>query len=235
MFMQSSGGLTDARRFQGKDSILSGPAGGIVGVVRTSPARRFRSHHRVRHGRHVHRRVALRRRARARVRDPGRRRADARADDGDPHRRRGRRVDPAFRRGALSRRAGLGGRRTPGPACYRRGGPLAVTDANVMLGKIQPGVLPGRVRAAGRPAARCRGGHARGSARSPPRSDRATGDAPNARAGCRRLRRDRGRQHGERDQEDLGAARLRRHRVHAAPRSAAPAASTRAWSPTRSG
>ncbi|MEI6304356.1 MAG: hydantoinase/oxoprolinase family protein, partial [Betaproteobacteria bacterium] len=36
MFMQSNGGLTDARRFQGKDSILSGPAGGIVGAVRTS-------------------------------------------------------------------------------------------------------------------------------------------------------------------------------------------------------
>jgi 5-oxoprolinase (ATP-hydrolysing) len=37
--MQSSGGLTDARRFQGKDSILSGPAGGIVGMVRTSSRR----------------------------------------------------------------------------------------------------------------------------------------------------------------------------------------------------
>ena len=35
MFMQSNGGLTDAHRFQGKDSILSGPAGGIVGMVRT--------------------------------------------------------------------------------------------------------------------------------------------------------------------------------------------------------
>jgi 5-oxoprolinase (ATP-hydrolysing) len=43
----------------------------------------------------------------------------------------------------------------PGPACYRRGGPLTVTDANVMLGKIQPAVPP-RVRSAGRPAARHR-------------------------------------------------------------------------------
>ena len=41
MFMQSNGGLTDARRFQGKDSILSGPAGGIVGAVRTSQAAGF--------------------------------------------------------------------------------------------------------------------------------------------------------------------------------------------------
>ena len=47
-------------RFQGKDSILSGPAGGIVGMVRTALAAGFRKVHRLRHGRHVHRRVALR-------------------------------------------------------------------------------------------------------------------------------------------------------------------------------
>src|SRR5438128_11442944 len=41
LFMQSNGGLTDARRFQGKDAILSGPAGGIVGAVRTSAAAGF--------------------------------------------------------------------------------------------------------------------------------------------------------------------------------------------------
>src|SRR6185503_17990318 len=41
LFMQSNGGLTDARRFQGKDSILSGPAGGIIGMVRTSEAAGF--------------------------------------------------------------------------------------------------------------------------------------------------------------------------------------------------
>ena len=41
MFMQSNGGLTDAHRFQGKDSILSGPAGGIVGMVRTAEAAGF--------------------------------------------------------------------------------------------------------------------------------------------------------------------------------------------------
>ena len=59
LFMQSNGGLTDARRFQGKDAILSGPAGGIVGAVRTSADGRLRPHHRLRHGRHLHRCLAL--------------------------------------------------------------------------------------------------------------------------------------------------------------------------------
>ena len=66
LFMQSNGGLTDARRFQGKDAILSGPAGGIVGMVRASQARRLRPRDRLRHGRHLDRRLALRRRVRAR-------------------------------------------------------------------------------------------------------------------------------------------------------------------------
>ncbi len=46
----------------------------------------------------------------------------------------------------------------PGPACYRNGGPLAVTDANVMLGKLHAGILPGAVRAGAERAARCRDG-----------------------------------------------------------------------------
>jgi len=53
----------------------------------------------------------------------------------------GRRLDPAFRRFALPRRAGLGGA-NPGPASYRGGGPLTVTDCNLMLGKIQPKFFP---------------------------------------------------------------------------------------------
>ena len=60
-FMQSSGGLTEAHRFQGKDAILSGPAGGIVGMVRTAAAARAPQAHRLRHGRHQHRREPLRR------------------------------------------------------------------------------------------------------------------------------------------------------------------------------
>ena len=107
MFMMSSGGLTAAELFQGKDAILSGPAGGVVGMAETGREAGFDrligfdmggtstdvSHYR--------------RRVRARVRDRGRGRAHARADDADPHRRGGRRLDPAFRRRALPRRARL--------------------------------------------------------------------------------------------------------------------------------
>jgi 5-oxoprolinase (ATP-hydrolysing) len=57
-FMMSSGGLTAADMFQGKDAILSGPAGGVVGMVETG-ARRLRQGHRLRHGRHLHRRRPL--------------------------------------------------------------------------------------------------------------------------------------------------------------------------------
>ena len=48
----------------------------------------------------------------------------------------------------------------PGPACYRRGGPLAVTEPTCMVGKLLPELLPARVRPDGRPAARRRGGRA---------------------------------------------------------------------------
>ena len=103
-----NGGLTDARPFQGKDAILSGPAGGIVGAVADARARPgFDRDHRLRHGRHLDRRLALRRRVRARVRHRGRRRAAARADDAHPHRRGRRRLDLPLRRRALPRRPGV--------------------------------------------------------------------------------------------------------------------------------
>ena len=107
MFMMSSGGLTAAELFQGKDAILSGPAGGVVGMARDRTRGRLQRADRLRHGRHLDRRVALRRRIRARLRDRGRGRAHARADDAHPHGRRRRRLDPAFRRRALPRRPGL--------------------------------------------------------------------------------------------------------------------------------
>ena len=103
LFMASSGGLKAAELFQGRDAILSGPAGGIVGMAETAKARGVRQRHRLRHGRHVHRRFAFRRRVRALVRDRGRRRAHARANDAHSYRRRGRRLDPSLRRHALSR------------------------------------------------------------------------------------------------------------------------------------
>jgi N-methylhydantoinase A/oxoprolinase/acetone carboxylase beta subunit len=59
MFMQSSGGLTDAELFQGRDAILSGPAGGVVGMVRTGQDGRLRQADRLRHGRHLHRCLPL--------------------------------------------------------------------------------------------------------------------------------------------------------------------------------
>ena len=67
MFMMSSGGLTAAELFQGKDAILSGPAGGVVGMAETGRASWLRPPYRLRHGRHVDRRFPFRRRIRARI------------------------------------------------------------------------------------------------------------------------------------------------------------------------
>src|SRR5687768_6605368 len=141
MFMQSNGGLTDAHRFQGKDSILSGPAGGIVGMVRTSEAAGFGkvigfdmggtstdvSHYAGELEREFETLVAG-----VRMRAPMMSIHTIAAGGGsilsfDGQRQR---VGPDS--------AGA----NPGPACYRRGGPLTVTDCNVMLGKIQPAHFP---------------------------------------------------------------------------------------------
>ncbi|HLB16659.1 MAG TPA: hydantoinase B/oxoprolinase family protein [Burkholderiales bacterium] len=141
MFMQSNGGLTDARRFQGKDSILSGPAGGIVGVVRTSQRAGFDriigfdmggtstdvSHYAGEFERAFETQVAG-----VRMRAPMMAIHTVAAGGGSILHFDGAR----YRVGPDSAGA------NPGPACYRRGGPLAVTDANVMLGKIQPRFFP---------------------------------------------------------------------------------------------
>ncbi len=104
-FMQSHGGLTDARLFRGKDSVLSGPAGGIVGAVETCRRAGFDRAHHVRHGRHLDRRLALRRRVRAQLREPDRRRAATFPDAAHPHGRSRRRLRLRVHRGPLSRRA----------------------------------------------------------------------------------------------------------------------------------
>jgi len=141
LFMQSSGGLTDARRFQGKDAILSGPAGGIVGAVRTSLAAGFDriigfdmggtstdvSHYAGEFEREFETRVAG-----VRMRAPMMSIHSVAAGGGSVLHFDGAR----YRVGPDSAGA------NPGPACYRRGGPLTVTDANLMLGKIQPGYFP---------------------------------------------------------------------------------------------
>jgi 5-oxoprolinase (ATP-hydrolysing) len=141
MFMQSGGGLTDARRFQGKDAILSGPAGGIVGVVRTAQAAGFDriigfdmggtstdvSHFAGELERAFETQVAG-----VRMRAPMMSIHTVAAGGGSILHFDGAR----YRVGPDSAGA------NPGPACYRRGGPLAVTDANVMLGRIQPRFFP---------------------------------------------------------------------------------------------
>ncbi len=71
MFMMSSGGLTEAGRFQGRDAVLSGPAGGVVAMAETGRSCWIRAHHRLRHGRHLHRCGAFRRRIRTCLRDRG--------------------------------------------------------------------------------------------------------------------------------------------------------------------
>jgi 5-oxoprolinase (ATP-hydrolysing) len=141
-FMQSNGGLTDAALFQGRDAILSGPAGGVVGMVRTGREAGLRQADRLRHGRHLHRRLPLRRNLRAQLRDRGRGRPDACADDAHPYGRGRRRVDPELPRRPAFRSAPKAPAPIPGPACYRKGGPLTVTDCNVMLGKLVPSHFP---------------------------------------------------------------------------------------------
>ena len=142
MFMQSNGGLTDARLFRGKDSILSGPAGGIVGAARTSLAAGFDriigfdmggTSTDVSHYAGSFERVFETRIAGVRMRAPMMSIHTVAAGGGSILHFDGTR----YRVGPDSAGA------HPGPACYRNGGPLTVTDCNVMLGKIQPQFFPG--------------------------------------------------------------------------------------------
>ncbi len=139
--MQSSGDLAEAGSFQGKDAILSGPAGGIVGAARTAASAG------------LHRIIGF---------DMGGTSTDVTLYDGAFERSfetevAGVRVRAPMM--AINTVAAGGGSvlhfdgtrfrvgpdsagANPGPACYRRGGPLTVTDANVMVGKIQPRQFP---------------------------------------------------------------------------------------------
>ncbi len=140
-FMQSSGGLADARAFHGKDSILSGPAGGIVGMVRASRLAGFEriigfdmggTSTDVSHYAGEFERVFETQVAGVRMRAPMMSIHTVAAGGGSILHFDGSR----YRVGPDSAGA------NPGPASYRRGGPLAVTDCNVMLGKIQPQHFP---------------------------------------------------------------------------------------------
>ncbi|WP_395139123.1 hydantoinase B/oxoprolinase family protein [Schlegelella aquatica] len=140
-FMQSSGGLTAAEQFQGKDAILSGPAGGIVGMVRTALAG---GHDKVigfdmggtstdvSHFAGEFERAFETQVAGVRMRAPMMSIHTVAAGGGSILQFDGARL----RVGPESAGA------NPGPACYRRGGPLTTTDANVMLGRIQPEYFP---------------------------------------------------------------------------------------------
>ncbi|MDF6022353.1 hydantoinase B/oxoprolinase family protein [Streptomyces sp. JH34] len=141
MFMQSNGGLREAAHFRGKDAVLSGPAGGVVGMVRTSAQA---GHHRV---------IGF---------DMGGTSTDVSHYAGEFERELGTQVAgvrmsaPMMSIHTVAAGGGsvlhFDGRRyrvgpdsagaDPGPACYRRGGPLTVTDANVMLGRIRPEHFP---------------------------------------------------------------------------------------------
>ncbi len=141
MFMQSSGGLTAAELFQGKDAILSGPAGGVVGMVETGRMAGFDkligfdmggTSTDVAHFDGEFERAFETEVAGVRMRAPMMRIHTVAAGGGSILHYDGAR----FRVGPDSAGA------NPGPACYRRGGPLAVSDANVMLGKLNPDHFP---------------------------------------------------------------------------------------------
>ena len=137
-FMQSNGGLTDASAFRGKDAILSGPAGGVVGMVAASGEQRligfdmggtstdvshFAGHYELADESVV---------AGVRIRAPMMKIHTVAAGGGSICRFDGMR----FRVGPESAGA------KPGPACYRGGGPLTVTDCNLFLGRIVPEEFP---------------------------------------------------------------------------------------------
>ncbi len=141
LFMQSNGGLVDAHRFQGKDSILSGPAGGVVGAVKTCATAGFEHiigfdmggtstdvcHYAGEYERAFDTEVAG-----IRLRVPIMRIHTVAAGGGSILRFDGGR----YRVGPASAGA------IPGPAAYRRGGPLTVTDCNLLLGRLQADFFP---------------------------------------------------------------------------------------------
>ncbi|WP_051849052.1 hydantoinase B/oxoprolinase family protein [Thiomonas sp. FB-Cd] len=141
LFMQSNGGLAEAHAFAGKDAILSGPAGGIVGMARTAEQA---GHARVigfdmggtstdvSHYAGAFERAFETEVAGVRVRAPMLSIHTVAAGGGSILHFDGARM----RVGPDSAGA------DPGPACYRRGGPLAITDAHVMLGRVRPAYFP---------------------------------------------------------------------------------------------
>ncbi|AFZ45302.1 5-oxoprolinase (ATP-hydrolysing) [Halothece sp. PCC 7418] len=141
LFMQSNGGLVDAKHFQGKDSILSGPAGGIVGAVKTSQIAGYDqiisfdmggtstdvAHYAGEYERNLETEIAG-----VRLKTPMMAIHTVAAGGGSIVEFDGSR----YRVGPASAGA------YPGPAAYGNGGPLTITDCNVKVGKLQPQFFP---------------------------------------------------------------------------------------------
>ncbi len=141
MFMRSNGGLTDAALFEGRDAILSGPAGGVVGMVRTAVDLGYEKligfdmggtstdvcHYAGEYERSFETEVAG-----VRMRAPMMSIHTVAAGGGSIL---------SFRDGRMQVGPESAGA-NPGPAAYRRGGPLTVTDCNVLLGKLHPDLFP---------------------------------------------------------------------------------------------
>jgi len=141
LFMQSNGGLVEASAFRGKDAVLSGPAGGLVGAVAAAEGLGLKkiiafdmggtstdvSHFSEGYERQVEARVAG-----IQLCTPMLKIHTVAAGGGSICR---------FDGGRLRVGPASAGAR-PGPACYRRGGPLTLTDCHVLLGRIQPGFFP---------------------------------------------------------------------------------------------
>ncbi|MDG2057088.1 MAG: hydantoinase B/oxoprolinase family protein, partial [Tateyamaria sp.] len=141
MFMQSNGGLTDARLFHGRDAILSGPAGGVVGMVRSAGELGYNKligfdmggtstdvcHYAGEFERSFETEVAG-----VRMRAPMMSIHTVAAGGGSIL---------SYRDGRMQVGPESAGA-NPGPAAYRRGGPLTVTDCNVLLGKLNPDHFP---------------------------------------------------------------------------------------------
>ena len=188
LFMQSNGGLTEAGSFRGKDSILSGPAGGIVGMARTAAAAGFDrvigfdmggtstdvSHFAGEFERQYETQVAG-----VRLRAPMLSIHTVAAGGGSVLHF----DDGRYQVGPDSAGA------APGPACYGHGGPLTVTDANVLLGRVQPAYFPRVFGPAGDQPLDVTGHGAEvrraGRARSPPRPGTAAARRRSPRASSR--------------------------------------------------
>ena len=141
MFMRSNGGLTDATLFEGRDAILSGPAGGVVGMARTAAELGYDKligfdmggtstdvcHYAGEFERSFETEVAG-----VRMRAPMMSIHTVAAGGGSIL---------SYRDGRMQVGPESAGA-NPGPAAYRRGGPLTVTDCNVLLGKLQPDLFP---------------------------------------------------------------------------------------------